>query len=277
MNTHTSQLVVNDKIETERTIKVAPFRKNVRRTNPHKHNSYLELIYLSEGSGIHGIDSVEYSIQPPVIHVVRQEQVHHWQLDTEPEGYVILVKKAFVEKSLDGELKSLFTKISSQCCLQVTDNRLIEGVLALLTEEIAANGESSFAVIEGLLKAFLAKILSVSSPFVNHEERKSGIYNGFMQLLNEDNGLKKTVSHYAEKLNVSPQNLNMACQKSMGKAATDLVAEFVIAEAKRLLLYTNMTVSEIAFSLDFTDPSYFVKYFKKSVGSTPQSFRNGAG
>ena len=268
-----TQLVIKNKIETERTIKVAPFRKNVRRTHPHKHNSYLELIYLSAGTGIHGIDSVEYTIEPPVIHIVRQEQVHHWQLDTEPEGYVVLVKKAFIEKSLDGELKSLFTKISSQCCLQVVDNAMIEGLLALLSEEIAENGENSFAVIEGVLKALLAKILLVSSPFVNPNERNAGIYPTFIQLLNEDNGLKKTVSHYAEKLGVSPQNLNMACQRSVGKAAADLVAEFVIAESKRLLLYTDMTVSEIAFSLEFTDPSYFVKYFKKSVGSTPQVFR----
>ena len=269
-----TQLVIKNKIETERTIKVAPFRKNVRRTNPHKHNSYLELIYLSAGSGIHGIDSVEYVIEPPVIHIVRQEQVHHWQLDTEPEGFVVLVKKAFIDKSLDGERKSLFTKISSQCCLQVVDHALIEAVLALLSEEIAENGENSFIVIEGLLKALLAKILLVSSPFVNPNERNAGIYPTFIQLLNEDNGLKKTVSYYAKKLSVSPQNLNMACQRSVGKAAADLVAEFVIAESKRLLLYTDMTVSEIAFSLEFTDPSYFVKYFKKSVGSTPQVFRN---
>lgn len=271
----TTQLVIKNKIELERTIKVAPFRKNVRRTNPHKHNSYLELIYLSEGSGIHGIDSVEYPIEPPVIHIVRQEQVHHWQLDTEPEGYVVLVKKSFIEKSLDGELKSLFTKISGQCCLQVADNALIETVLALLSEEIAENGEDSFAVIEGLLKALLAKVLLVSSPFVNPKERNAGLYPAFVQLLNEDNGLKKTVSYYAEKLNVSPQNLNMACQRSVGKAAADLMAEFVIAESKRLLLYTDLTVSEIAFSLEFTDPSYFVKYFKKSVGTTPHSFRIG--
>jgi len=275
MHTSTSQLAIKNKIETERTIKVAPFRKNVRRTNPHKHNSYLELIYLSQGSGIHGIDSVEYPIEPPVIHIVRQEQVHHWQLDTEPEGYVVLVKKAFIEKSLDGELKSLFTKISGQCCLQVEDNSVIEGVLALLSEEIAIQGESSFTVIEGLLKALLAKIVVVSSPFVNSQKQNAGLYQGFIQLLHENNGLKKTVSYYAEKLNASPQNLNMACQRSVGKAAADLVAEFVIAESKRLLLYTDQTVSEIAFSLDFTDPSYFVKYFKKAVGSTPQIFRTG--
>lgn len=271
-----TQLVIKNKIETERTIKVAPFRKNVRRTHPHKHNSYLELIYLSEGSGIHGIDSIEYPIEPPVIHIVRQEQVHHWQLDTEPEGYVVLVKKAFIEKSVDGELKSLFTKISGQCCLQVEDNALIEGVLTLLTKEIEVNEENSFTVIEGLLKALLGKILLVASPFITYEERKSAIYNGFIQLLHEDNGVKKTVSHYAAKLTVSPQNLNMACQRSVGKAATDLMADFVIAESKRLLLYTHMTVSEIAFFLEFSDPSYFVKYFKKTVGSTPQSFRTRA-
>ncbi|MPR32033.1 AraC family transcriptional regulator [Salmonirosea aquatica] len=272
-----TQLVIKTKIETERTIKVAPFRKNVRRTNPHKHNSYLELIYLSEGTGMHGIDSMEYPIEPPVIHIVRQEQVHYWQLDSEPEGYVVLVKKAFIEKSLDGELKSLFTKISGQSCLQVRENAMIEGTLALMTEEIGVHGENSFTVIEGLLKALLAKILLVSSPFVKQQERKAGTAQAFIQLLHDDNGLKHTVSHYAEILNVSPQNLNMACQRAIGKAAADLMAEFVIAESKRLLLYTDLTVSEIAFSLNFTDPSYFVKYFKKYVGPTPQAFRSGTG
>jgi AraC-like DNA-binding protein len=71
------------------------------------------------------------------------------------------------------------------------------------------------------------------------------------------------VAYYAGKLNTTPQNINAACQKSIQKPAKDVLAEFVLIEAKRLLLYTNKTVSEISFSLEFNDPSHFVKYFKK--------------
>lgn len=69
------------------------------------------------------------------MYFIRQEQVHYWQLESEPEGYVVIIKKAFIEKSLDNELKSLLAKISKQCCMQLKDNRTIEKILQLLTDE----------------------------------------------------------------------------------------------------------------------------------------------
>ncbi len=72
----TSQLLIKDKIETEKVIKVAPFKKHIRKTIPHKHNSYFEIIYLSKGSGYHYIDLDKYLIKPPVMYFIRQEQVH---------------------------------------------------------------------------------------------------------------------------------------------------------------------------------------------------------
>ncbi len=107
-----SNLEMKDKIEGDKILKVTPFKKEIRKTIPHKHNHYFEIIYLSEGSGFHSIDLHKYSITPPMIFFVRQEQVHYWELDSEPDGYVIIIKKAFIEKSLDNEIKSLLSKMS---------------------------------------------------------------------------------------------------------------------------------------------------------------------
>ena len=120
----------------------------------------------------------------------------------------------------------------------------------------------------------MAKVLQVSQPIINKAEIKSDLYHSFTELLSTDGGIKNKVSFYAEKLNTSPQNLNAACRKAVNQPAADILSGFVLSEAKRLLLYTDNTISEIAFALEFTDPSHFVKYFKKFVGSTPQSFRN---
>lgn len=269
-----SQLIIKDKIETEKLIKVAPFKKDIRKTNPHKHNNYFEIIYLSKGSGYHYIDLGKYVVAPPVLYFIRQEQVHYWQLVTEPEGFVVIVKKAFSEKSLDNELKYLLTKISSQCSLQVMDNSTIERLLELLSEESKADDENAFHITEGLLKSLLAKVLQVSKPIINKAEVKSDLYHSFTELLSVDGGKKNKVAFYAEKLNTSPQNLNAACRKAVNQTAAGILSGFVVSEAKRLLLYTNKTISEIAFALEFKDPSHFVKYFKKFVDSTPQSFRN---
>lgn len=268
-----SQIIVKDKIATDKIIKVAPFKKEIRNTSAHKHNNYFEIIYLSQGSGFHYIDLNKFAITPPVMFFVRQEQVHYWELVTEPDGYVIIIKKGFIEKSFDSRLRSLITKISNQCCLQVSDNNTIEKLFELLTEENRGKGENLFEITEGLLRSLLSKVLEVSKPTVNNVEIKSDLYQSLIELLDTDNGLKNKVAYYAEKLHTSPQNLNAACQRTANKAAAEVLSEFVISEAKRLLLYTDKTVSEISFTLEFSDPSYFIKYFKKLTGSTPQTFR----
>ncbi|GHB60876.1 AraC family transcriptional regulator [Persicitalea jodogahamensis] len=271
LSTH---LPVKDKIELGKSIKIAPFRKHVRKTAPHKHNKYLEIIYLSGGSGFHSIDSFEYPINPPLIHIVRQEQVHYWQLESEPEGFVVILKRDFVEKSLDKELKSLIEKISRQPGFRVDNHESLEKFFKLLVEENSIEEEYSFPVVEGLLKALLAKILRVSIPLTPSTADDSvGLFKSFLHLLEEDNGLKRKVSYYADLLAVSPQNLNAVSRTSASKSASGVIAEFVMAESKRLLLYTDKTVSEIAFSLEFSDSSHFVKHFKKTTGTTPQLFR----
>ena len=267
------ELLINNKIESDRIIKITSFKKGIRRTTPHKHNNYFEIIYLSQGNGYHYIDLNKYAITPPVMFFIRQEQVHYWDITSEPDGYVVIICKPFVEQSLDSELKSLLAQISSECCLQLSDTNTIEKLLQLLTEENNLSGINNFQITEGLLKSLLAKVFEVSQHITTKQEHKSDLFQAFIHLLTSDNGIKNKVAYYAHKLNTTPQNINAACQKSIQKPATEVLSEFVLNESKRLLLYTGKTISEIAFALEFADPSHFVKYFKKMVDCTPQTFR----
>lgn len=268
-----SQLIIKNKIEIERAIKVAVFKKKIRKTEPHKHNNYFEIIYLSKGSGTHFIDLGKYAIVPPVMFFVRKEQVHYWHLDTEAEGFVIIIKKAFIENSLDMELKYLLGKISNQACLRISDNKTIESLFRIMIEESDAGGKHGFQITEGLLKSLLAKVMQAAESLTLKAEANADLYHSFIDLLSSDHGIKNKVAFYAEKLHTSPQNLNAVCRKAVGQSASDVLSRFVISEAKRLLLYTDNTVSGIAFMLEFTDPSHFVKFFKKATGVTPRSFR----
>jgi len=268
-----NQLQIKDKIETDKSIKITPFKKEIRKTAPHKHNNYFEIIYLSEGSGFHYIDSRKYEVDPPVMYFIRREQVHYWELNSEPDGFAVIIRKSFIERSLDDELKSLFTKISSQNSLSVKDNTVIHKILEILTEENKTEGKYNSHILEGLLKALLAKVLEVAQPAINKAEMKPDLFQSYLALLSGAPIVKNTVHHYAELLNTSPQNLNAACRKAADLAAADVLEEFIISEAKRLLHYTNNTVSQVAFSLDFTDASHFVKYFKRLTGQTPLGFR----
>jgi AraC family transcriptional activator of pobA len=153
-------------------------------------------------------------------------------------------------------------------------NRSIEKMLELLTEENKMNDENAFHINEGLLKSLLSKIFQVSQPVIMKSAIKSDLYHSFTELLSITGGIKHKLSFYAEKLNTSPQNLNAVCRKAIKQTASDILSGFVLSEAKRLLLYTYNTISEIAFAMEFSDSSHFVIYFKKYVGSTPKTFRS---
>jgi AraC family transcriptional activator of pobA len=203
---------------------------------------------------------------------VRKEQVHHWDLNSEPEGYVLIIRKAFVEKSLDSELKSLFMKISKQSSLHIIDTLTIEALFSLLVQENSYEHEYGFQITEGLLKSLLAKVLEMAAPQAKTTKGK-GLYESFSELLNQEDLIRNKVSRYARLLHTTPQNLNAACRKAVNQSAAEVLSGHILDQAKRLLIYTDNTITEISSTLDFSDTSHFVKYFKRLTGHTPQAFR----
>lgn len=270
------ELPVKDKSDGASHIKVTPFRKEVRKTVPHKHNNYFEIVYLSAGNGYHLIDHRKYEIKAPVIFFIRREQVHGFELDndSDPAGFVLIVKKPFIDQSVDGELKTLFAKASNHSCLYLNERETIQQLFVLLAKEHEIIPTGNPPVTEGLLKALLAKVLEVAVPANKPDQAlKAGLYQAYLELLSTGRPIKKQVAHYAALLNTTPQNLNAVCRKAANQAAAEILAGFIIGEAKRLLIYTSNTISEIAFALDFNDASHFIKYFKRFASLTPQSFR----
>lgn len=65
-----TELEIKDKTKQTEGLKIAPFRQHIRKTSPHKHNNYFEIIYLAKGNGMHTIDSKEYEIKTPVIFTI---------------------------------------------------------------------------------------------------------------------------------------------------------------------------------------------------------------
>jgi len=268
-----NSISIKNKIQDDKVLKVSAFKKDVRVTKPHKHNSYFEIIYLSKGSGFHYIDSQCYEVVPDSIFFVRKEQIHYWELTSEPEGYVVIIKKKLIDQCIDKEIKSLLYQLSKTAILQLKQSGSINKLFEILINESAMEGGSSNALIEGLLKALLAKILYEGEhPYTNSRTVEKGPYHNFRELLSQEKTLKNSVAYYAERLNTSPQNLNLACKKEISTSASNVIAEFIINEAKRLLIYTDNTVAEVAFILSFNDPSHFIKYFKRFTGITPQNY-----
>jgi AraC-like DNA-binding protein len=81
------------------------------------------------------------------------------------------------------------------------------------------------------------------------------------------------VSFYADLLNLSSYQLNAITKATLGKTCSELINEFIILEAKRTLLATSNQVNQIAYHLGYEDVSYFIRFFKKHTGYSPEAFR----
>ena len=96
----------------------------------------------------------------------------------------------------------------------------------------------------------------------------------FLELVEANVSTHKKVSEYADMLNLSAYQLNAITKRAVGKTSSDIIDEYIILESKRYLLATSNQVNQIAYQLGFDDVSYFIRFFRKHTGQTPDSFRN---
>ena len=103
---------------------------------------------------------------------------------------------------------------------------------------------------------------------------KSDLFQRFEALLEQHFLQHWTVSDYAAALSVTPTHLSRLTRSATGHAASHLILERVIREARRNLVYTNLPISTIAYALGFNDPAYFSRLFSAATGLSPRSFRD---
>ena len=89
----------------------------------------------------------------------------------------------------------------------------------------------------------------------------------FIQLVIENYTTERRAQFYAAKLGISLQHLSTTIKRVTGKNVLDLIAHVVIIDIKAKLKSTDMTIQEIAYSLNFPSASFFGKVFQAALGN----------
>ena len=126
------------------------------------------------------------------------------------------------------------------------------------------------------LKSFLIileRIHQGGKRYIKFSSRNELLFAKYKNLVEENYAKNLTINKYAAILNISSKTLTNITKEIVGKPASKIIAERIVLEAQRLLRFTSLQISEIAFKVGFEDASYFVKYFKRHIGVSPSHYR----
>ncbi len=268
------EIEIKNKLDEGLTFKISRFKEQIKRTKPHKHEEYYELIFLSEGEGFHSIESEKYKVDVPDFYFLKPRQLHFWQFTSVPKGYVILINGGEFNPIRETDLLELLQKFHDIERLRLKSDEYPEYLLSEIQKEFESNSKYSKEIIHGLLKALLGKLLQLTDDKSNKNILPQSIFDKFQTLLIHECCSLHKVHDYAELLHITPHALTSICKKQTNKSASEIITSQVILEAKRYILHTDNTINEIAETMSFSDPSNFIKFFKKFEGITPIQFRD---
>lgn len=151
----------------------------------------------------------------------------------------------------------------------------------LIEETVSRNDNFRTEIVRRLMGAYLYKIGSIlhrkQPEFLSENpkslKREEVLFNQFINLLTEHHRKERRVDFYAEQLFLSPKHLSTVVKKVSGKTAGEWIDEYVILEAKALLKYSVMSIQEVAYFMNFPNPSFFGKYFKHHTGLSPSEYK----
>lgn len=204
-------------------------------------------------------------------------------ISADASGYYILFKEGF----LDGLLPAArlpeefpFLSITGAPLFQVTDDEL-SAMVALVykmdeemhqdrPERVKAVQLYLYLILLEAKRSYLRQGLDKPAPVA----AGPALVGRFRKLVGANFLTTRTVADYAALLAVSPNHLNKVVKEVTGKTASDSISEMLVQEAKSLLRYTDSSVAEIAYRLDFSDPASFNRFFKGGTGETPLAWRN---
>jgi len=260
--------------EDDEGLPYANFNTNV----PHRHNFY-EILIFDSASGIHEIDFVSHSLKNRNIHFISPGQVHFLSATKESHGYILAFSDAFFsqyEYNKPGIIQYPFFQSIKKSVMQLSkpQYKLVSGIIPFIIREYKEPSNSE--ILHTYLKALLLelqRIYEFNFKNVNNTIMEDRIFRGFLQVLEKDYKSKKPVSHYASILSIQTNALNKVVRKVTGKTAGELILERIILEAKRLLHHSSLSQKEIAYQLNFDDPSYFSRIFKHKTSLSPSQFR----
>lgn len=245
---------------------------------PHQHDFFC-LFLFQKGSGIHTIDFREYDVAAGSLFFMSPTQVHSWKLSDDADGFVVFFNPQFYllqhSQTRLAEFPFFYPTAVPYLLLEGDAKQSIAAIFVQMFGEYTGHEPAKSSILNSYLNILLLKIASLysqarlvsGSSHVQHQIRQLEV------LIETHYHSHQSVQDYANSMHLSVKQLYSICQTALRKSPSQLLHERLLLEAQRLLVHTDLSISQIAAELNYLDNSYFTRFFKKEAGLTPEQFR----
>ncbi len=250
-------------------------------TQPHK-IEFFHILIISQGQGYHTIDFTDYKYQKGTLLTIRKDQTHNFFRSPNVKGYILLFTEDFLASQYGKvEVLRAFHLFNEMLISPVANlnskefKDIIQLVKSMETEYNGYEDEFSLSIIRSALHLLIIKLFRIKTKD-NEQLTKRKYFDEFLQFqqLIEENCFKtRKALDYAKMMNCTTKTLNNICKATLNKSAKTIIDDIAITQIKRLLINTKLSISEIAYTAGFDEPTNMYRYFKKYTNYSPEAFR----
>ncbi|MBN2439115.1 MAG: helix-turn-helix domain-containing protein [Deltaproteobacteria bacterium] len=247
---------------------------------PHRHEFYA-IQYVTGGKGQHVIDFSPYALSSDTLYFISPGQVHFGRFTQPLQGFVLVFMEEFLlyPGSFSENIYELsfFHTVGEKPVLHLNpqDAARIRSYMSAIEEEYQAGAPDRIPVLRAhlyILMVNIQRLYSAQYPGQNSAKGASFVRK-FKHLVSTHCTQQMTLETCAAALNVSMGHLSNTIKALTGQSPGQIIRREIALEAKRLLAHTDLTAAEVGYRLNFEDPSYFGRFFKKATGLSPTAFR----
>ena len=242
----------------------------------HRHADLCQLLYVHKGRAQVEVEGQLHVLEQSAIQVIPPLCVHGFQFSPNVEGFVLTLAAPLVaqlQARLGGSISAL-QRVASYPAGK--DRHYLNNLFSVLQSEYVGAQPARDMLLQSLISVLLVWV--TRQVMVRHESRQlpqrgREYLSQFNQRVETLFREQPSVEQLAHQVGISVAHLNSICRELAGRSALQIIHQRQLLEAKRQLIYTPMTISEVAESLGFADPAYFSRFFRRLTGTSPSAFR----
>lgn len=236
------------------------------------------ILFLKKGSMRNLLNFEEYEIQERTLTIFPPNfNIENTNISTDFSAEIIALKETFFESE---DMIKLFSTIwSNPYILQLNEEefRMVEKYFSLTRDLLNTTFSTSIKLsLQHLLNSFILNIKTFSGRSIEKDIQspyKISMFQRFISLVKEHYKQERTIGFYANQLSITPHYLSALIKQTSGETVMQWINKMVILKSKELLREGNLLVYEISNELNFPNPSFFSRFFKKQTGITPFQYQ----